>query len=204
MEYRNVLKARLDKKCPVTQPNYRVYLRCCLVALGTFLTLHVVLQTINVSARSLRSFKPYKLRFSGTPSIPKYRIADGIKQLKDAPSCEFYPQSLVCAYQRKTSDANDLVTLSALLDSEPFSTYEKPKKGVVIAHLRLGDALCAQFDPQCRGTVTSVPDCWENSQDCWIDRHLKRQYAFSKSWYEKTIRLLEPGQVIELFYNMHH
>lgn len=194
----------LNNKCKVTQRTRPRRLGLCVLAVGISLLLLAALQTEGFSSRSLRAFKMSPVRHSKRPSTLNYRIADGIKWLTDAPSCKVYPKSLVCAYQRKTSVANDLVTLTALLSSEPFSKYEKPKEDVVVAHLRLGDALCARFDPQCRGSATSVPDCWENSRDCWTDQHLRRQYAFSKLWYQKTISLLEPGRVIELFYNMDH
>ena len=115
----------------------------------------------------------------------EYRIGDGISLQYEAPGCEKYPGSIVCLYSQETSQPNDIDALSRALEKNP-----RPATGEEIAylHARLGDGLCAQHDPPCRGARNSVPDCWNNNDDCFMNRNsMTKQYAYSKHWYDNVI-----------------
>ena len=114
----------------------------------------------------------------------EYRIGDGVKFYEGAPGCSEFPRSIVCEYQKRTSWPNDISTLVKVLDA--FDT-DRPHKRTVVVHLRLGDGLCARHDPACRGTKTDTPSCWDRDSDCWIDKSINRQYAFSKHWYSHIL-----------------
>lgn len=138
------------------------------------------------------------------PSWVEYRIGDGIKRFTDAPGCSKFPDSLVCAYHRKTNEAGDISALIEVMNSPHFLTYPRPEEDIVVMHVRLGDGLCAQIDPQCRGAERSVPNCWYDARDCWMDKNLKRQYAFSRTWYEENEKTLERASTIQIVYDSEH
>jgi len=123
-----------------------------------------------------------------------YRIGDGIAWHLDAPGCSDFPDSLVCAYRNQTEVANDVAVLAEVIGS--FTTHiPKPQIDEVVLHLRLGDGLCYKNDRKCVGVGEDV-DCWERDSDCWIDKAIDRQYAFSKHWYPSVAKELLPNSRI--------
>lgn len=135
-----------------------------------------------------------------------YRISDGIMHYPGAPGCTEFPGSLVCLYQNLTRQKGDLHALLDVLDSlerkrnQPIQT----NGNTVVVHLRLGDGLCARIDWECRGNVSSVPNCWESDSDCWRDPVSKHQYAFSKMWYFSVAHQLSPKREIVIVSDVHH
>lgn len=131
-------------------------------------------------------------KFNGCPPVEKstngpnwniYRLSDAIGHLPNITGCESYPTSLACDYERETQQPNDLAALTRILKLKKWRRA-RPRKRVAIFHARLGDGLCAQIDPQCRGNRTDIPDCWNSDADCFQNPASKRkQYALSKLWY---------------------
>ena len=148
-----------------------------------------------------------------------YRIGDGIAQIPGSPGCEVYPGSLVCAYRRETSrssrwwsrtrggQANNIHALLRVMNRD-FAQFPTLDADTIALHLRLGDGICARFDPPCRGKRTSVPNCWERDEDCWYDANsATKQYAYSKHWYAsviKEIKYLNGPHKILIFANIRH
>jgi hypothetical protein len=125
-----------------------------------------------------------------------YRISDGLLRQYDAPGCETYPTSLVCKYHveaagSKTLDLEALIrVLEQIERQEPVWRYHS--KNTALVHLRLGDGLCAQYDPRCRGPRTDIPNCWETDEDCFVNPDsVTKQYAFSSRWYRDIFMHLE-------------
>ena len=87
---------------------------------------------------------------------------------------------------------------------ELFPEYRVPAADEIVVHLRLGDGLCAQYDPQCRGNDTSPPNCWENDADCWIDGGGELQYTYSKLWYMDLYSVLPPRQHVIIVSDTEH
>ena len=114
----------------------------------------------------------------------EYRIGDGVKFYEGAPGCSEFPRSIVCEYQKRTNLSNDVSTLMKVLSA--FDA-ERPDDRTVVVHLRLGDGLCARYDTPCRGTRIDTPSCWDRDSDCWIDKSISRQYAYSKHWYSHIL-----------------
>jgi len=75
----------------------------------------------------------------------------------------------------------------------------KVDKDIALVHARLGDGLCAKYDPPCRGTRNGDPDCWNDEEDGWFDRSILRHYAYSKNWYEPVISQLHKLEVKRIF-----
>lgn len=135
-----------------------------------------------------------------------YRIGDGIGQRADAPGCETYPSSLVCAYRRETDTENNITALLEVL-SRFNASPNTLSPDTVAVHLRLGDGLCAQVDPQCRAETESAPNCWERDQDCWYDPDsMTKQYAYSKRWYAQVVSELQAMRAknVVVFANKQH
>ena len=116
-----------------------------------------------------------------------YRIGDGVALRPDAPGCDQYPDSIVCAYQKYSSEPNNITALLRVLDA--YRTQQSTMSAnAIVVHVRLGDGLCAQFDQLCRGDKTHTPNCWEDDSDCWFDpQSSTKQYAFSERWYENVM-----------------
>ena len=134
-----------------------------------------------------------------------YRIGDGISRQYGSPGCERYPRSIVCEYTKETRLSNDLDALTKVLTRYSGAEIER---GEALLHVRLGDGLCARTDPACRGYRTSLPDCWNNDEDCWKDKNSKtKQYAYSKEWYNismiSNLRALNITRVV-IFGDMFH
>ena len=129
-----------------------------------------------------------------------YRISDGILRQYDAPGCETYPTSLVCKYHLEVG-SKTLLDLDALMRVLEQIERQNPlwvshSTDTALVHLRLGDGLCAQHDPLCRGQRTGVPDCWESDEDCFVNPDsVTKQYAFSRRWYRHIFVLLETLRV---------
>lgn len=130
---------------------------------------------------------------TGVSNMPAYRVGDGVAQREDAPGCETYPDSLVCAYKRATRVPNHLPTLLRVIEQRAlYSDHTPLGSNVVAVHLRLGDGLCAKRDPPCRGARTSTPDCWRYDNDCWYDENSRtKQYAYSRKWYTHMVQDLK-------------
>ena len=130
---------------------------------------------------------------TGFLSWNDYRIGDGIARQYDPPGCELYPGSIVCLYHQATRAANDLNVLEMVLKSvETTAGYEKAPDHAALVHVRLGDGLCGRIDPQCRGTRTDTPSCWERSSDCWYDPNSETKfYAYPRTWYHSVISELK-------------
>ena len=134
----------------------------------------------------------------------KYRIGDGISRYPDTPGCEEFPNSVVCMYLSETDEANDIQTLVGVLDKATWLEPALDMNKIALVHVRLGDGLCAQIDPPCRGAKQTEPNCWEDDSDCWQDPNSEtKQYAFSKMWYYPVLQelrdALEPdGRVLIL------
>ena len=121
-----------------------------------------------------------------------YRIGDGIALQYEAPGCEKYPNSIVCKYTQETREPNDVSALIRVLGKY----YRQLGDNLAALHVRLGDGLCAQIDPLCRGDIKTRPDCWNNDRDCWSDTNsMTKQYAYSQRWYESVILDLELAKV---------
>ena len=125
-----------------------------------------------------------------------YRISDGILRQYDAPGCETYPTSLVCKYHIEAAGSSGL-NLGALLRVLERIERQKPlwrdhSEKTALLHLRLGDGLCAQLDPTCRGERIDIPNCWENDEDCFVNPNsVTNQYALSSRWYGNIFVQLE-------------
>ena len=127
----------------------------------------------------------------------EYRISDGIARSYSAPGCEKYPNSIVCEYHHETEEPRDIKALTRVLDrySNQNTHIELADRQSIVVHLRLGDGLCARIDPTCRGTVTSVPNCWEHDDDCFRNPDSEtKHYAYSKAWYLPLLYELEAFQ----------
>jgi hypothetical protein len=125
-----------------------------------------------------------------------YRIGDGISLRHDAPGCEMYPDSVVCAYSKETTKPNDKAALVKVLSR--YSTRQNNSSTLAFLHVRLGDGLCAQVDPLCRVSETK-PDCWNNDADCWFDDNsATKQYAYSRRWYYNVVSALKLTQVSKI------
>jgi len=91
-------------------------------------------------------------------------------------------------YSKETSRPNDLDALTRVLQKFSKNVFGDD---VAFLHARLGDGLCAQYDPLCRGTRSDTPDCWNNYADCFTNVNSEtKQYAYSKNWYEPVIKEL--------------
>jgi len=121
-----------------------------------------------------------------------YRIGDGIAKQYDAPGCEQYPNSIVCSYQQNTEVANDMdVLIEVLKKFEKKSGFRKVQQHAVLVHVRLGDGLCAQYDPKCQRASANIPNCWEEHTDCWYDPNSEtKYYAYPKEWYYGVVSKL--------------
>jgi len=131
----------------------------------------------------------------------EYRIGDGISFQYDAPGCERFPGSIVCLYRKETRRPNDFGVLFNVL--QKFSEHEVAEDhhadDVAFLHARLGDGLCAQHDPPCRGTQNTVPDCWNNNEDCFVNVDSEtKQYAFTKEWYEPVTKELIAARISKI------
>lgn len=114
----------------------------------------------------------------------EYRIGDGIARYPDTPGCERYPSSIVCMYLSTTDKANDIPSLVDVLERATWLTPALDMRLSAVVHVRLGDGLCAQYDPPCRGAEQTLPNCWERDEDCWQDPDsITKQYAYSRKWY---------------------
>jgi len=145
----------------------------------------------------------------GVTLDPSYRIADGIKNFPDAAGCELYPNSLVCAYRKRTKLAESIPDLVAVLRERNASSTEYPPNNVVVLHLRLGDGLCAKQDPDCRRwgnqNRDQEPDCWNDDRDCWVHpTYPFTRYAYSKSYYVGIAKALDPSQRIVILSSAGH
>ena len=122
----------------------------------------------------------------------EYRIRDGVKFYPGAPSCEAFPDSIVCAYQQETHQSNNISALVKVLEHRSEIRMDTD---VAFVHVRLGDGLCAKVDKPCRGARSGDPDCWNDDEDCWFDVNISRQYAYSKHWYKAIILQLQKLQI---------
>jgi len=122
----------------------------------------------------------------------QYRIGDGVDMYPGAPSCETFPGSIVCDYQRETDQPKNISTLIRVLDRRSKKIAED---NVAFVHVRLGDGLCAKNDEPCRGIKSSDPDCWNDHRDCWDDGI---KYAYSKDWYEPVVSQLRKMHVKQI------
>lgn len=127
----------------------------------------------------------------------EYRLADAIAKFSDAPGCEKYPDSIVCAYEKETAAPNDITILARILERRAKPSLALDERTVLV-HLRLGDGLCARVDERCRGSRNSVPDCWNHDADCWSDPNsITKQYAYSRDWYVSVLQRLSELQIVE-------
>jgi hypothetical protein len=117
----------------------------------------------------------------------------------------------VCKYHIEAAGSNAL-NLGALMRVLERIERQKPlwryhSENTALVHLRLGDGLCAQHDPKCRGQRTDFPNCWENDEDCFVNPDsVTKQYAYSSRWYGNVFILLESLNVrhIIIFGDKYH
>jgi hypothetical protein len=119
----------------------------------------------------------------------RYRIGDAIKFVPGAAGCERYPDSIVCDYlQQTTRPMNIEVLRQVVRNRSQNATIPHPSD--IVVHLRLGDGLCAEKDPQCQlRNQSTTPDCWHYEQDCFRNSKQKL-YAYPKEWYIRVVKEL--------------
>jgi len=119
---------------------------------------------------------------------PLYRLGDGLKFYPRSPGCDYYPDSIVCAYRRRTNASNSVPDLLKVLEARNQS--EVPEDHVVVLHARIGDGLCVQKDRRCPN-ATGRSDCWNNANDCYVSPLTPfNYYALPKEYYNEVIEEL--------------
>lgn len=137
-----------------------------------------------------------------------YRLGDGLKFYPYTPGCKEFPDSIVCAYQTRTREANSLPDLLKVLDARNQThPGPVPDPQVAVIHVRLGDGLCTEVDSRCNRISSGPSDCWNDAHDCFaaLDAPNPR-YAYPKEYYFKVVEELKKNNVqrLVIMTNMKH